>query len=105
MLKKKLLWHVKGDRWQVTRDRWNVTRDTWHMTHSVGLIFFKNFSSLAFPVWDWHVWKIFELKDQSISQSMSNKGDCRPGVAGAVTPGLLNICSQTIYNYKKGEKL
>ena len=47
------MWQVSGDRWQVTDDRWQVTYDTWHMTHSVGWIFSHNFSSLAFPVWDW----------------------------------------------------
>ena len=34
------------------------------------------------------VWKIFELKDHGMNQSLSDGGDCRTAPA---TPGLLNI--------------
>ena len=65
---------------------WHVTHDTWHMTHSVGWTFSQNFSSLAFPVWDWQCLEDISTNHDWVSHLINYGSDCRTAPA---TPGLL----------------
>ena len=87
---------MTGDRWHVTGDRWHVTCDTWYMTHDKWLIVWdEHFQKKIAPYLLWFGiesgWKIFGLKDDSVTNS--DWGDCRIALA---TPGLLNTWSQTV---------
>ena len=76
-------WHLTPDTWQLSPDMWQVTCDTWW-----GVSIFLNVSSPALRVWDKQCLEDSELKDDSIDESVSNKGVYRTAPA---TPGLVNI--------------
>ena len=89
------MWQVTRDTWQVTRDTWHVTRDRWHMTHSVGWTFYKNFSSLALPVWDWQCFEYISTKP-SVTHLLNYKAVYRTAPA---TPGLLKTVRRDMYSH------
>ena len=96
------MWHMTHDMWHATCDTWHVTCDTWNMTGGGRWTFSQNFSFPFLTVWEWRYFEDFEEKgdspNQSVSESMNDKGVCRTAPA---TPGLLI----TLYGCSEIKKL
>ena len=64
----KKMWQVTRDTWHVTHDTWHETDDTWHKVWDENSL--KMSAPLLFLFGIGSVWKIFELKDEWISESV-----------------------------------
>ena len=53
-------WHVTNDKWHLTPDTWHPTPDIWHVTRGGRWTSSKNFSLVAFMLWEWWCFEDWE---------------------------------------------
>ena len=56
----------------VTCDTWHVTCDRWHRKGWGSWTFSQNFSSLAFPVWEWRSFEDIFTKDELLTEWLTD---------------------------------